>query len=166
MLDWQIKPLAKKSSLSDREIKAGDEVVCAVYIDELGNLDRLDVHKDEFDISKINGRVIGWWERVVSEHPDEDERAARRMALASSEDFFMSLFDENSPVELEEIDVVKQMLGLLLERRRVLRAKGRAVNGFQRYVHTATKKEFLVPQRNLDENLIIKIQNQLGSIII
>lgn len=87
MLDWQIKTLAKKSAISGREIKPGDCVVCAVFVDELGNLDRIDVHKDEFDASKINGKVIGWWERVVSDAPDADERAARKMALASSEDF-------------------------------------------------------------------------------
>ena len=36
MLDWQIKPLAKKSALSEREIKPGDTVVCAVFINEAG----------------------------------------------------------------------------------------------------------------------------------
>ena len=46
MLDWQIKPLSKKSALSDREIRAGDTVVCAVYVNELGQLDRMDCHKD------------------------------------------------------------------------------------------------------------------------
>lgn len=166
MLDWQIKPLAKKSAISGREIKPGDCVVCAVFVDALGNLDRIDVHKDEFDASKINGRLVGWWERIVSEAPDADERAARKMALASSEDFFLSLFDEHSDIEMEESDVVKQMLALLLERKRILRPLGRPRNGVQRYIHSATKREFDVPQKNLDEELILKIQNQLGAIII
>ena len=129
MLEWQIKPLAKKSGLSDREIKPGDTVVCAVFVDELGNLDRLDAHKDDFDDSKLRGKVIGRWERVVSENPEADERAARKMALASSEDFFVSLFDEGSAVETDEVDVVKQMLALLLERKRILRPQGRASKG-------------------------------------
>ena len=166
MLDWQIKPLAKKSAVSDREIRPGDCVVCAVFVDELGNLDRIDVHKDEFDSAKIKGKVIGWWERVVSDAPDADERAARKMALASSEDFFLSLFDEASSVEMEESDVVKQMLGLLLERKRILRPLGRPRNGVQKYLHVATKREFAVPQKNPDEELIYRIQNQLGAIII
>ena len=115
MLDWQIKPLSKKSSISGRDILPGDTIVCAVFIDPLGNLDRADCHADEFDPSKINGKIIGRWERVVSAHPEEDERAARRMALSSSEDFFVSLFDESSGVTTDEADVVKQMLALLLE---------------------------------------------------
>lgn len=166
MLDWQIKPLSKKSTISQREINAGDIVVCAVFVDELGNLDRMDFLKDEFDSTKIGGKLIGRWEREVSDSPEADERAARRMSLASSEDFFISLFDETVSVELAESDVIKQMLALLLERKRVIRAQGRAAGGFQKYIHVATKREFLVPQKNIDENLIFKIQNQLGNIII
>ena len=120
MLDWQIKPLAKKSALGT-DIKVGDIVVSAVYVDAAGNFDRADFILSEFDESKIPGRVIGRWERKVGANPDADERMARKMALASSEDFFMSLFDEKSAVVAEEAGVVKQMLALLLERKRILR---------------------------------------------
>lgn len=137
-----------------------------MFVDPLGNLDRADCHADEFDPSKINGKIIGRWERVVSAHPEEDERAARRMALSSSEDFFVSLFDESSGVTTDEADVVKQMLALLLERKRILRPVGRPKFGIQKYVQVSTKREFDVPQKNLDTDMIIKIQNQLGNIII
>jgi len=166
MLEWQIKPLAKKSALSDREFKPGDVAVCAVFFDEFGALDRLDSHKDEFDDSKIRGKVIGKWERVVSADPEGDERAARRMSLAGSEDFFLSLFDENSAVVSDEVDVIKQMLALLLERKRVLKSIGRPRGGFQKYLHPQTGREFEVPQKSVDEELVLKIQSRLGSIII
>ncbi len=165
MLEWQIKPLAKKTA-SGRDIAAGDTVVCAVFIDELGNLDRMDFLKDEFDETLLTGKIIGRWERVVSANPDEDEKMARKMSLASSEDFFLSLFDEASSVQTDESDVVKQMLALLLERKRILRPQGRVSGGVQKYLHVATKRIFEVPQKNLDEELIVKIQSQLGSIII
>ena len=165
MLEWQIKPLAKKTP-DGKEIKAGDTVVCAVFIDELGNLDRVDYLKDEFDETALKGDIIGKWERVVSANPEEDERMARKMSLASSEDFFISLFDENSQIQTDETDVIKQMLALLLERKRILRPIGRASGNVQKYLHVATKRNFDVPQKNLDEELIIKIQSQLGSIII
>ncbi len=165
MEQWQIKPLSKKSVLGS-DIKAGDTVVCAVFIDAAGNLDRADFAAGEFDESKIAGKIIGRWERVVGENPDADERMARKMALASSEDFFISLFDENSAIETEETDVVKQMLALLLERKRILRPLGRPSGGVQKYLHVSSKRVFDVPQSAPDENLILKIQSQLGSIII
>lgn len=165
MLEWQIKPLAKKSA-GGSDINPGDTVVCAVFADSLGNLDRADFLKAEFDPSAIDGKIIGRWERVVGADPDEGEKMARKMSLASSEDFFLSLFDDSSEVVAEEADIVKQMLALLLERKRVLRPLGRPSAGVQKYVHPATKRVFDVPQRSLDENLIAKIQSQLGSIII
>ncbi len=165
MLEWQIKPLAKKSA-SGRDINPGDTVVCAVFIDELGNLDRADFLKDEFDKQQIAGKTIGRWERIASENPEEDERMARKMSLASSEDFFISLFDDSSQVETDQSDVVKQMLALLLERKRILRPMGRPSGDVQKYLHVSSKRVFDVPQKNLDEDLIIKIQSQLGSIII
>lgn len=158
--------MAKKSSLSGRELAAGQRVICAVFLDELGNFCRDDFLKDEFDDSKVSGRIIGRWERVVSENPGDDERAARRMALAGAEDFFMSLFDETSGVEAEEKDAVKQMLSLLLERKRVLRALGRPAGGVQKYLHVSTKKELEVPQLDLSADLVAKIRTQLNFLII
>ena len=165
MPEWQIKPLATKSAAGS-EIKAGDDVVCAVFVDALGNLDRADFLKSEFDESLVGGKIVGRWERTVSANPEEDERMARKMSLASSEDFFLSLYDENSGVQTEETDIVKQMLALLLEHKRVLRAQGRPSGGVQKYLHVASSRIFEVPQKNLDESLIIKIQSQLGSIIV
>ncbi len=165
MLDWQIKPLSKKSAISGRDIAPGDHVVCAVFADALGNLDRLDCHADEFDPSKIEGKIIGRWERTASANPEEDERAARRMALSSSEDFFVSLFD-GSGVSADESDAVKQILALLLERKRILRPVGRPSGGIQKYVQASTKREFDVPQKPLGADLIAKMQTQLGNIIV
>ncbi len=166
MLEWQIKPLSKKSAVSEREIKPGDTVVCAVFVDDIGNLDRMDFLKDEFRADSINGRLVGRWERIVAENPEADERAARRMALASSEDFFISLYDDAVEIDSADVDVIKQMLALLLERKRILRPLGRPSGGLQKYIHAQSGREFIVPQRNVDEALVVKIQSQLGSIII
>lgn len=165
MAEWQIKPLSKKSA-SGRDISAGSVVVCAVFVDELGNLDRMDFLKDEFDPSKVSGKILGRWERIVSDKPDEDEKVALRMRLAGSEDFFLSLFDADSGVVCQEADVVKQMLALLLERKRILRPQGRAVAGVQKYLHPSSGRVFNVPQKDADESLIIKIQSQIDAIII
>ena len=87
------------------------------------------------------------------------------MALSSSEDFFVSLFD-GSGVSADESDAVKQILALLLERKRILRPVGRPSGGIQKYVQASTKREFDVPQKPLGADLIAKMQTQLGNIIV
>ncbi len=166
MLEWQIKPLSKKSSKSGRDIKAGDTVVCAVFLDSMGNLERRDFLKDEFDESVLAAGFVGRWERVVGENPEEDERAARKIAMASTEDFFLSLCDENSPVEADEVDALKQILSLLLERKRILKPLGRPSGGVQKYLHPASGKVFDVPQKEPSEDMILKLGSQLGAIIV
>lgn len=164
-MDWQIKTLSKKSSQSGVELKAGDIVVCVVFVNEAGELDRRDFLKSELDEKPFEGKYVGKWERVVSENPEEDERQARRMAIAGSEDFFISLYDDEA-VEVEQKDVLKQMLALLLERKRILRPKGRPEGGFQLYLHPSSKREFLVPQKELSEELVFNIQSQINAFLV
>lgn len=166
MLEWKIKPLSKKSALTGRDIKPGDTVVCAVFTDGGGNLDRIDSHKDDFDDSKIEGRIIGRWEREVNGGSEADERELRRSALASSENFFVSLFDEKNAASDGETAVLKQILALLLERKRILRPVGRVSNGVQKYVQSSTKRKFDVPQADLGKDTLARIQKQLEGIII
>lgn len=164
-MDWQIKTLSKKSFGSGAELKPGDVVVSVIFVNEANELDRRDFLKKELEENPFEGKFVGKWERVVSENPEEDERQARRMAIAGSEDFFLSLYDENG-VEVEQKDVLKQMLALLLERKRILRAKGRPQNGVQLYVHSSSKREFLVPQKELGEDLVSNIQTQINAFMV
>ena len=86
-------------------------------------------------------------------------------AIAGSEDFFISLYDDEA-VEVEQKDVLKQMLALLLERKRILRPKGRPEGGFQLYLHPSSKREFLVPQKELSEELVFNIQSQINAFLV
>lgn len=164
-MDWQIKSLSKKSSKSGADLKPGDVVVSVVFVNDAGELDRLDFLKSELDEASVGVKFLGRWERVVSDNPQEDERQARRMALAGSEDFFVSLFDDDS-LSVEHRGTLQQMLALLLERKRILRAVGRPSGGVQKYLHAASKREFDVPQKDLDAALIMNIQSQLDAFLI
>lgn len=164
-MDWQIKSLSKKSSVSGADLKPGDVVVSVLHQNEAGDLERSDFLKSELEQNPYMGKFLAKWERVVSENPLEDERQARRLALTGSENFFISLFDDES-LDIDQKDVLKQMLALLLERKRILRAKGRVKNGVQIYVHSASKREFEVRQCELNEELIFNIQSQIEAFIL
>lgn len=164
-MDWQIGTLAKKSSHSGRDLKPGDTVVSIVRLGEAGVLERNDYLKEELAEGNYESRYLAKWERVVSENPEEDERQARKMALAGSEDFFISLYDDPN-VDMENPDCMKQMLALMLERKRILKALGRPSGGVQKYRHPASGREFEVPQKELDEALIMGIQSQLDAFLL
>jgi len=164
-MDWQIKPLSKKSSLSGTDLSVGDEVVSLVYIGENALIERIDILKSELENTPLPKNIIGRWERKVSENPDQDEKFARKLALASSEDLFLSLFD-NESVDAPQKDIIKMLLALQLERKRILKSVTHLQNGIQTYIHVSSKREFQVRQIDIDDTLIINIQSQLDTLII
>lgn len=165
-MEWQIKTLARKSTLSGEPFAPGDRVVCLVYRDdEAGELGRADLLPAEIEAFERPGDLLGRWSRVVRD-PD-GEGAQAKETMASAEDFFFSLY-ENEPAEArEESDMLKHLLALMLERKRVLRPVGeRQTAGAQRYQHARTKRELSVPIVEISTELMLKIEDTIGDIIL
>ena len=165
-MEWHIKTIAKKSTLSGEYFTPGDRIVCLIYKDEHdGELARVDLRAEEIEEFNIPGEVLGRWARVV---PDsEDETTHEGEAISSAEDLFFSLFEGEIEVAREESDMLKHLLALMLERKRVLRAVGdRKKSGEQCYRHIKTKNEITVPIGNITRDLIIKIEGTIGDIIL
>ncbi len=165
-MEWQIKTLARKSSLSATPFNPGDRVVCLVFKEagegELGRADLLEAEVEDFEIP---GEVLGRWSRVVK-NPD-DESVNARETMASAEDFFFSLYEGDAADAAEESDMLKHLLALMLERKRVLRAIApRRTAGSQPYLHVKTKRELTVPIVEISTELMLKIQDTLGDIIL
>jgi hypothetical protein len=165
-MEWQIKTIARKSTLSGEAFNPGDRVVCLIYKDDAaGELGRADLRPEEIESFGLPGEVLGRWARVVKE-PD-DEGASARETMASAEDFFFSLYENDQPDALEESDILKHLLSLMLERKRVLRAIGeRKTSGEQSYLHVKTKRELKVPIVDISTELMFKIQDTIGDIIL
>lgn len=167
-MDWQIKTIARKSALTEEPFNPGDQVTCLIFKDDQENeLGRVDVLLSEADDFDLPGPLLGRWTRVIKDPDDESEN--RRMVMASAEDFFMSLFSGDSVAETaeEELHALQHLLSLMLERKRVLRALGkRQVTGTQRYLHVKSKQELVVPIVEISTELMLKIENTLGDIIL
>ncbi len=165
-MDWQIKTIARKSSLSGTRFNPGERVTCLIFKvsgeEELGRADLLESELGEFEIS---GEVLGRWTRVVKD-PD-DESVNKTELMSSAEDFFFSLFEVEEPEAKEVSDMLKHLLSLMLERKRVLRAVGsRQSEGQQTYRHVKTKQELQVPVVDISTELMIKIQDTIGDIML
>ena len=167
-MDWQIKTIARKSALTEEPFEPGDQVVCLIFKDtEAEELGRADVLEDEVDQFELPGPLLGRWSRVIKDPDDEGEN--RRMVMASAEDFFLSLFNEETQVASaeDELHALQHLLALMLERKRVVRALGaRCVAGVQPYVHVKSKQELAVPVVEISKELMLKIENTLGHIIL
>ncbi|MDR0536410.1 MAG: hypothetical protein LBG65_08720 [Puniceicoccales bacterium] len=157
--EWQFRPLSRRCAVTDEPLKVGDHVVCLIYKPQGADIERLDML--EANLSKLEPRGIelGRWTREVKERTDE-EREARVQMLATREEFFLSLY--NSPEDpTGDKAVLKQLLALMLERKRILRPLGRAVGGVQRYVHSRTKEGYDVPAGEIDPARVAAVQETL-----
>ena len=165
-MEWQIKTIARNSTLSGEAFKAGDQVVCLIFKGkEAGELGRADLRPDEVEAFGLPDEVLGRWARVVKD--PNDEVTAVKETMASAEDFFFSLFENESPDTKEESDMLKHLLSLMLERKRVIRAIGdRRSIGEQSYRHVKTKQLIQVPIVDISTELMLKIEDTIGDIIL
>lgn len=167
-MEWQFKSIARKSALSEAVFSPGDRVVCLIYKDvEAGEMGRADVLLNEVEAFALPGELLGRWTRTVKD--PEDQSANARETMASAEDFFLSLY-QNEPSEedsIREANAIKHLLALMLERKRVLRALGpRQKSGLQTYLHVKTKQNYAVPVVEISADLMLKIQDTFGDIIL
>ena len=128
-------------------------------------MSRADVLPDEVDTFEIPGKILGRWIRVVKDPNDQSTNV--RETVASAENFFLSLYEHNQNSAQEETDALKHLLALILERKRVVRALGkRQTVGIQPYMHVKTKQLIDVPIIEISTDLMLKIQDTLGDIIL
>lgn len=165
-MEWQIKTIARKSSLSDTPFTPGERVVCLIFkIPKEEDLGRADILESELETFEMPGDVLGRWTRVVKD-PD-DESVNKSEVMSSAEDFFFSLYEVEESDAQDTSDMLKHLLSLMLERKRVLRAVGpRQTEGQQTYRHVKTKQELLVPVVDISTELMLKIQDTIGDIML
>lgn len=163
-MDWQIKPLARECAVSGEVFNIGDDVVCFLYRDEEGQLQRADVAAAQVDNFPRPEAVLGRWGREVKPR-GEEEREARAQALATTEDLFLSLFELDGEEAAEDRELFKQVLALMLERKRILRAQGRPRNGQQSYLHVSSKQTYAVSAADPDPAALLRIEEQLHLLV-
>lgn len=162
-MDWQVKPIARTCAASGQELHVGDTVVCVVYKPVGGNIERADVLKDQATNFTPNGLLLGRWTREVKER-NEEEQAHRAQLLASREEFFLSLYDDAEDPSGDK-GVLKHILAMLLERKRIIKQVGAADKGLMTYVHAASKQTYLVPVLDLQPAHILQVGASLDLLV-
>lgn len=166
-IEWQVKPLSRKSSISGELFAPGAIVICHIFFEEdnPGELIRKDILKEEIENFDVPKNLIAKWSRKIGEKNDEEQK----QVINNAEELFFSLFNENNATQEENIEnkqsILKQLLGLLLERKRKLRRMKTNEKDVILYLHSSTKREYKVIETALELEEILKIQEQLQSLI-
>lgn len=163
MTEWQVQPLSRRCAVSAEPLKPGDRVTCVVLKPAGAEIARFDVLEERLPEFNPEGIVLGRWTRVVKDRQDED-RETRLRQLATREEFFLSLFADETDPDGDKA-VLKQLLALLLERRRILRPLGRPETGLQRYKHLRTGDEYLVPTGDISPEQVARVQHALEVLV-
>ncbi len=163
-MEWELKPFGKKSSVSGNPFNDGDTIHCFLTQDREGNLSRQDLLGDGLDQLPQETRIIGRWTRTYKSEPDvRQENLNYQKTL---EELFFSFFEATDAAGSEESDALKQIVSLMLERKRILRrAASSASDTSLRYLHVKSKVEFEVPNRDITPNVIMRVQENLNALI-
>lgn len=159
MVEWSIQSLGARSSESNLPFQEGDEVLCLLLLDEGGQWRRADILAAEWEGFSDKEKLIGRWHRSFS--PNKDA-AAKKQKLLDAEEFFLSLFAVSSEQPSgETMDALKQILGLFLERKRILKRLPNSENPIIKYLHSNSKEVFEVVPQSLSPEWIQQLPDFL-----
>jgi hypothetical protein len=169
MRDWNLQSGSRKSTASEAPFADGQRVRSVLVLDGEEGLRRLDFHLEE-TVELGEARPVAQWIRVF--RSNEAEREMAREAVNSAEELFFRLSDGEAGTpgdgETEEVrGVLRFLLALHLERKRVLRPVGRiSEGGVQRYRHPKRGVEIEVAAVDLDGELVRKTEGHLDALLV
>jgi hypothetical protein len=163
-MELNLQPLATTCFVSGKSFGEGDRVVSFLIrnesSDEVMRYDMLESERAGFAPS---GVVACSWAHVFK--PRKVNENPERELKLTAENLFVTLADP--AVELApENERLVQFLALMLERKKLLRPKGRAADGVRNlFEHAKTKLIYAVPAGELSPEFFIAIQEQLSVLV-
>lgn len=181
-MDWQIKSFTRKCFLSGRSFSDGDQYV-SMLIDrgQKGQLERLDFLASREKAFSPLGKILCRWKRVYEKPTGKSDGDEQKK---TAEHLFFSLFEElpgdsgettedpevsesDLPLEEEGREALKQILGLLLERKKVFKTVGYTPDqSHQILEHRQMGEVFPVPAGELSPEIVVTIQQKLDGLVL
>jgi hypothetical protein len=162
-MELNLQPRATACFVSGQPFAEGDRVASVLARLETGEVTRFDALEAQASALGTPGFVVCRWVQVYKAHPRQ-ENLDRALKL-TAETLFLTLVDpatESTP----ETDRLVRFLALLLERKRILRPRGRNPEGTKDlYEHARTKLLHEVPSIELTSEFFIAVQGQLSVLV-
>lgn len=162
-MEMTLQPLASACFVTGRAFAEGDAV--ASYLVRNANLEivRHDVLAAESAAFAPAGFVACSWV-----HPYKARKAgenSERTLKLNAETLFLALADPATEPNAENTRLV-QFLAFMLERKKLLRPKGRSADGTKDvYEHAKTKVLYEVPKGELTPEFFVSVQAQLSVLV-
>jgi hypothetical protein len=162
-MDLPLQPQANVCFVTQEPFVEGQRVASFLMRAKTGEVTRYDVLESERAEFEQEGVRVCSWVRVFKPRK-AGENAERDMKL-TAEALFLTLADPATE-EAEETTRLLQFLALMLERKRVLKPKGRSADGARNvYEHAKSKQLFEVPVGELSPEFFIQVQEQLSVLV-
>lgn len=163
-MDLHLQPLATTCFVSGEPFHEGARVASFLVRSgaalEIVRYDVLEPHAATF---QPEGQVACRWVHAYKprKHGENPDRALKLTA----ENLFVALADPTTEPTPENTRLV-QFLALMLERKKILRPKGRSGDGLRnRFEHARSKQIFEVPAGELTPEFFVAVQEQLSVLV-
>lgn len=162
-MEMNLQPLAPACFVSGQAFVAGDAV--ASFLVRNANLEivRHDVLASQVAAFTPAGFVACSW--VHPYKPRVAGENTERTLKLNAETLFLALADPATEQNAANTRLV-QFLAFMLERKKLLRPKGRSADGEKNvYEHAKTKQLYLVPKGELTPEFFVQVQAQLSVLV-
>lgn len=158
-----LQPLAAACFVSGRAFEPGDRIVSFLASPgPAGGAARYDVLESRVEGFAPEGTVVCRWVQV--HRPKAKEDNPERTLKLTAEGLFLTLADPSTEPTAETTRLV-QFLAILLERKKLIRPRGRNPDGTKElYEHGRTKQVYEVPVGDVTPEFFVAVQGQLGAL--
>lgn len=159
----QLQPLATACFVSSQPFVEGNRVASYLVRGKSGEIVRYDLQETAAGEFTPDGSVVCRWVHVFK--PRKANENPERDLKLTAETLFLTLADPAAELSSENARLV-QFLALMLERKRVLRPKGRNAAGNRNlFEHIKTKQLFEIPAGELNPEFFAQVQEQLSVLV-
>lgn len=162
-MELPLQPQSAACFVTQQPFVEGQRVVSYLVRDKTGAILRYDLLETELEKFSPDGVRVCWWVRVFK--PRKANENPERELKLTAENLFLALADPATEPTPENERLI-QFLALMLERKRVLRPKGRTPDGARNlFEHVKTKQLFEVPAGELSPEFFVQVQEQLSVLV-
>lgn len=162
-LEMNLQPLAKTCFVSGEPFVDGARVESFLVRGANMEIIRYDVLESKAADFKTDGFIACRW--VQPYKPRKAGENQDRALKLTAESLFVTLADPATEPTPENTRLL-QFLALMLERKKILRPRGKSADGARsRYEHAKTKQMFEVPFGELTPEFFVAVQEQLSVLV-